>query len=118
MTGIEDDAFSYCEGLTGVTIPDSVTRIGYYAFSDCPKLITIAIPASLNSIDDQAFGGRSNMTDLYYGGSEQQWLAAGGPDAIYNDSVTVRFDLLQKNDKKRGPCGVNLRQAPRIKSRR
>ena len=31
-TGIADTVFSYCSSLTSVTIPDSVTSIGYWAF--------------------------------------------------------------------------------------
>ena len=35
VTGIGDDAFSFCTELTSVTIPASVTRIGSYAFAGC-----------------------------------------------------------------------------------
>ena len=41
---IDDYAFSDCESLTLITIPDSVTSIGYAAFSNCDSLESITIP--------------------------------------------------------------------------
>ncbi len=35
VASIGYDAFNGCSGLTSVTIPSSVTRIGGYAFKDC-----------------------------------------------------------------------------------
>jgi len=43
-TSIGEDAFSYCRGLTSVTIPDSVESIGSYAFYNCSGLESITIP--------------------------------------------------------------------------
>ncbi|MBR4711388.1 MAG: leucine-rich repeat domain-containing protein, partial [Clostridia bacterium] len=36
-------AFALCDGLTAVTIPDSVTSIGFVAFSSCAKLKAIVV---------------------------------------------------------------------------
>ena len=41
VTSIGDDAFCFCTSLGGVTIPDSVTRIGNSAFEGCAKTCQI-----------------------------------------------------------------------------
>ena len=43
VTSIGGSAFSYCSGLTSVTIPNSVTYIGRYAFSNCSGLTSIDV---------------------------------------------------------------------------
>ena len=49
------NAFSNCDGLTSVTIPDSVTIIGHSAFYNCTGLTSVTIPDSVTSIDGYAF---------------------------------------------------------------
>ena len=41
--GIADEAFSYCSGLTSVTIPNSMTYIGDDAFWGCISLASVSI---------------------------------------------------------------------------
>jgi hypothetical protein len=48
-------AFNEAEGLTGVTLPNSVTRIGFRAFAYCNKLTSIAFPGNSPEIDPTAF---------------------------------------------------------------
>ena len=62
VTAIGEGVFRLC-ALTGVTIPASVTTIGVDAFRACPKL-----------------------TDVYYGGTEDQWadISIGN----FNDPLT------------------------------
>ena len=65
VTSIGWSAFSGCSGLTSLTIPSSVTSIGYYAFSGCSGLTSLTIPSSVTSIDDNAFSGCSSLTSIY-----------------------------------------------------
>ena len=55
MTSIGNWTFESCSGLTSVTIPNSVTWIGYSAFKDCSGLTSVTIPNSVTSIGNGAF---------------------------------------------------------------
>ena len=63
-TSICDHAFSGCNGLTSITIPDSVTSIGSNAFNGCSGLTSVTIPDSVTSIGSSAFGGCSGLTSI------------------------------------------------------
>lgn len=72
VTNIGIDAFSYCTGLTSVTIPNSVTYIGERAFMNC-GLTSVTIPYSVTSIGDDAFSGCGGLTSVNYTGTIAQW---------------------------------------------
>ena len=57
-------AFRHCRSLTSITIPNSVTSIGYYAFRNCSGLQSITIPNSVTIILDYAFSGCSSLTSI------------------------------------------------------
>ncbi len=54
VTGIWKSAFMHVDGLTGITIPTSVTTIGWGAFFGS-GLTQITLPASVTSIDSDVF---------------------------------------------------------------
>ena len=64
VTSIGSSAFSGCSSLTDITIPASVTSIGEYAFYNCYRLYAITIPESMTSIGSSAFSSCSSLTDI------------------------------------------------------
>lgn len=57
-------ALNFCEYLTSVTIPNSVTTICDDAFWACKNLRSVVIPNSVTSIGDSAFGCCYNLTNV------------------------------------------------------
>ena len=66
VSGIGDYAFSGCESLSSVILPDTVTQIGTSAFSNCIGLTSINIPNSVNYIGERAFYGCSSIKKSIY----------------------------------------------------
>ena len=79
VTGIGDEAFDGCDGLTSVTIPNTVTSIGENAFNACQKLTSVIIPNSVTSIGKYAFQDCESLESLTIGKS----VASIGRGAFY-----------------------------------
>ena len=64
VTRIGSEAFSWCQQLTSIAIPDSVNSMGKGAFSWCSSLRSITIPDSVTSIGKNAFAGCESLTNI------------------------------------------------------
>ena len=87
-TSIDTEAFQYCEGLTSITIPGSITNIGFHAFDgsgltsvtfsegtnplkfgakpfmNCTSLTALTIPARTSSITNNPIDGCTSLQTL------------------------------------------------------
>ncbi len=64
VTSIGDYALYGCNGLTSITIPNSVTSIGWGAFSGCSGLESVTIPNSVTIIGGNAFDSCNGLTSI------------------------------------------------------
>lgn len=64
VTHIGNFAFSDCDNLQSVEMPDSVSRIGMYAFDHCSNLSTVTIPNSLTILEDSVFSNCESLVSV------------------------------------------------------
>ena len=64
VTAIERNAFKDCTNLTGVTIPDTITDIGYMAFGNCTGLKNVSLGNGVTVIGMDAFYNCSSLTEI------------------------------------------------------
>lgn len=78
-------AFSDCEQLTSVTIPESVTAIEIGAFRRCRNLSSITIPKNIASISNSAFAECSGLQTVYWNATDCEYAGR----CLYDDSGAI-----------------------------
>lgn len=74
LSEIADYAFTGCDMLRSIDIPQGVSRIGILAFYDCSRLELIDIPDSVQVVDFGAF----NYTPWYQGCNDEYLIVGDG----------------------------------------
>lgn len=86
ITEIPKNAFSGCESLKSVVVPESVTNIGADAFSDCVSLTSISIPEGVTIIKSNPFLGCNNLTSMVVADSNPVYDSRNDCHAIIRTS--------------------------------
>ena len=64
VTKIDDKAFYYLYGLRNLNLPDSITIIGKEAFAACTGITSLSIPSNLSTISEGAFRSWDSLTEV------------------------------------------------------
>ena len=86
-TGIGDEAFSGCSGLTNVTILGKVTYISRSAFDGCSGLTSVTIGDGVEEIGSQAFYGCTNLSSVNIPNSVKEIGSSAFRDCISLQSI-------------------------------
>ena len=86
VTVINDHAFENCDNLTSITIPNSVTDIRFSAFFSCSSLTSITIPEGITYIASRLFYWCSSLTNV---------IIPESVKTIYDDAFTNCVNLKQ-----------------------
>lgn len=86
LSAIGKEAFSDCDNLLSVTIPDKVIDIYEDAFSGCSNLRTAIIMGTLSNVKEGAFGDCEDLEEIFYLGTLSPHTVA--TDAI-NENTTI-----------------------------
>lgn len=112
VVAIGEYAFSHCENLTSINIPEGVTHIGHNAFHgnssitsinipnsvifigvsfiECSGLTSINIPAGVTYLDMGTFDGCSSLMSITFNGTIAQWNAMS-KDSNWNRNCVATY---------------------------
>jgi len=89
ITSIADNAFNSCLGLTGVTLPASLTDLGNQALAGCTRLTNATLAYGVTNIGTSAFNACSSLAAITLPGS----VTSIGDNAFDNCSSLAAVTL-------------------------
>lgn len=73
LTFIGSGAFSECDSLDAITLPEGLIQLRAAVFKDCFSLEEVYLPRSLESIGSNVFSQCFNLYELNYAGTKTEW---------------------------------------------
>lgn len=89
-TYIPSYLFEYCDRVTRIILPDSITQIsGYSCFSGASNLVQLNIPANVTTMNSGNFSGCTNLRVTVYSSSIGDYWFSSSPikEIIITDNV-------------------------------
>lgn len=93
VTCIGEFAFDFCQNITSIQIPNSVTMLDKSAFYKCIQLIKINIPSGVTKIGDYAFSKCVRLAFIDIPSS----VTSIGKDAFYECGNLMRITVDENN---------------------
>ncbi|MBO5099110.1 MAG: leucine-rich repeat protein [Clostridia bacterium] len=90
LVKVDATAFYGCESLREINLGPNIKTIGSEAFFECKNLNTVSLGKQLVSIDEYAFS-RTNVTQVNYEGSEEDWSKVVVDEYGNNSLLTANF---------------------------
>lgn len=106
VTKIGKGAYSECDSLRVVTLPNGVIEIGELAFSGCSNLVSIYIPDSVKHIGENVFDD-CQVLDISYQGTKEQWDSLVS-NVNLGETLDVRYHFNTKGLVYKGKTLVEL----------
>ncbi len=97
MVCVGNYAFSGCEALTAIEVPDNVIVLGNYAFEKCSGAKTATIGTGVTAIDDSSFFYCTALTDVT--------IRATTPPMMLNDGEAAYYNFYISGDTLHVPAG-------------
>jgi len=94
LTTVGTYAFQNCTNVSLVDIEaNHIERIEFAAFRGCSQLRTLCLPASLKQIAASAFYGCSEISEIIFRGTEEEWHSINfGDNLKYLETAEIRFE--------------------------
>ncbi len=100
VQAIGSAAFSGCNKITSITVPEGVTSIGSRAFENCTSLATVNIPRTLARCEYDAFNGCGRVTVNCYKSNYQFFT-------VYGLNSNIDINVLDGGDSTGSTVKVN-----------
>lgn len=89
VTAIDENAFKDCGSITGITLPNTIVRLGDQCFAGCGSITTITIPNGITTWGEYCFSGCTSLKEINF----EDGLESLGDRAFYGcsslKSVTI-----------------------------
>ena len=103
VTSVGQSAFSRCDYIVELHVPEGIRYIGKFAFRNCVNMQSVCLPESLETLEYAALGITGNayyentaMKDIYYAGTSERWEALFN---AYNGASVLKNVTVHCSDK-------------------
>lgn len=86
--------FEYMRNVTNVKLPDTLTWLSVDAFNRCTSLNNLFIPKDVSHIEGYNLAYCESLTDIYFAGTQDEWLNVDGGEATINKEESVNLHHL------------------------